>query len=222
MVMLDPQDERLAQEIVRRLSQMPNVRLLDFNVSVANGVARLQGVAHSLADKQAAIEAASSIPGVSGVTAAIAVETPHPPRDAELSATLDEALEEDQTVDARRLGADAARGQAVLVGTGRSLGELGRAAETAEGVKNTVNVIDSSRIGNPHGADRDQLANEVADALRRHPVLRSRQIRALVEDTGKLVLMGQVQDEDEIEEALAVVTEVDGVHTVRQELEIVP
>jgi osmotically-inducible protein OsmY len=215
-------DQRLAYEVERAIGLLPGVNLNDLRVTVDRGRARIQGVVRTLADKQAAIEAAYGLQGIVAVDEAIAVETPHPPRDADLAEAIGQAMDEDEEVDATRVGAGAARGQAILKGDVRAVGDLARAIETTGEVPNTTNVIDSTIIQNPYGPDQIDLANAVADALRAHPVLRNRSIRPVVEETGKIVLTGQVRAEEEKRQALILVGDVPGVHSVREELQVIP
>ncbi len=216
------EDQRLVAEVERAIGLLTNVSHNELRVTADKGRVRIDGVVRHLDAKREAIEAAWKVHGVVAVDEAIAVETPRPPRDTVHSEALDEALEEDEEVAAIRLGANSARGQAVMVGSAESVRELGRAMDTASEVRNTTNIIDSARIGNPYGPDQVQLANAVADVIRRHPVLHNRQIRPIIEDTGKVVLTGQVQNESEKREALNAVSGVPGLHSVREDLEIVP
>lgn len=216
------EDQRLVSEVERAIGLLTNVSQYELRVTADRGRVRIEGVVHHLDAKREAIEAAWKVAGVAAVDDAVAVETPHPPRDAAHSEALDEALEEDEEVAAIRLGADSAQGQAVMVGTAESVRELGRGIDTASEVLNTTNVIDSARIGNPYGPDQTQLANAVADVIRKHPVLHNRQIRPIIEETGKVVLIGQVRNEGEKREALSIVSGVPGLHSIREELEIVP
>jgi osmotically-inducible protein OsmY len=219
--MPESQDERARYEVERRIGMIPGVRLADLQITVANGAARIQGVVPTLAARQAALEAAREAPGVYSVQAAVSVETTHPPTDQELEQAADDALFEESD-ESMEVGTAFRRGTARLVGEASSVAGLGRAAETVEGVPGTVNTIDSTRIANPYGSDQLGLVNAVADALNRDPVLRERSIRASLEDTGKIVLRGTVRTPDEPRRALEVAAEVPGLHTVREELQIVP
>jgi osmotically-inducible protein OsmY len=219
--MPEPQDERARYEIERRIGMIPEVRLAGLQIAVTKGVARIQGVVPTLAARQAALEAAREAPGVQSVQAGISVETAHPPTDQELEQAADNALFEEAD-ESMAVGAVFQRGAAILVGEASSVAELGRAAETVEGIPGAVNTIDSTRIANPYGADPLDLVNAVANALKRDPVLRLRNIRAALEDTGKIVLQGTVRTREEPRRALEVAAEVPGVHTVREELQVVP
>ncbi|MFN3653151.1 MAG: BON domain-containing protein [Armatimonadota bacterium] len=214
-------DGHLVFQVERAIGQLPGVNLNDLRVTADKGVVTIRGAVRTLADKMAALEAASQIPGVRSVIEAVAVEIPHQVPDQQLSQDLDEEIAEAE-IDPRRLGADAIRGQAVLTGSARSLGELSRAEVAAEGVTGISNSYDTTRIENPYGPDQADLANAVADALRRHPDLKHRQIRPLVEETGHVVLVGQVHSEEERLLALQVTTTVAGVHSAREELAVVP
>lgn len=215
-------DRRLELDVDRAIALLPNVNRNDLRVTSIGGRIRIEGVVRNLSMKREALDAAYRTPGVLGVDDAIAVETPRPPRDAELSEALDAALEEDDEVSAVRVGANASRGQAIMVGAAQSVGELDRAMDTAAEVRNTTNVVDSARIENPYGADTLGLVNAVADVLRSHPVLRNRQIRPNLDGTGRILLAGQVRSEEERQEAVRVVSRVPGLRTIREELVIVP
>lgn len=215
-------DRRLEAEVERAIGLLPNVNRNELRVTSSAGRIRIEGVVRNLAMKREALEAAYRTPGVLGVDDAIAVETPRPARDADLTEALDEAIDEDEEVEAMRVGAHAARGQAIMVGTAQSVGELGRAMDTAAEVQNTTNIIDSARIDNPYDADTLDLVNVVADVLRSHPTLHNRQIRPILEEKGRILLRGQVRSDDERLEAIRIVTKVPGLHSIREELEIVP
>lgn len=219
---MQQEDQRIAYEIERMLGQLPGIQIRDLQVSVTDGQARIQGVVPTLDDKQAALEAAVHVSGVVGVIEAIAVETQQIRSDRDHDESLGTALDDEEEVDVARVGAVARSGTARLVGEASSISELTRAASTAEGVRGTVNTLDSARIENPHGTDRIDLANAVADAFSRDPVLRLRSIRPELEDTGKLVITGNVRSPGERLRALEVAAEVPGVHTVREELQVIP
>ena len=220
--MQDVDDGRLVHEVERALGRLPGVNLANVRVTADRARVRLVGVVPTLAEKQSAIDAAYGVQGVVAVDEAIAVETPDVPRDPELSRQLGEALDQDEDVDAVALGAQGVQGQARMVGSAASIDELRRGIDTAGGVTGPSNVIDSAQIDNPYGADRVDLVNAAADALREHPVLRTRPIRAVLEGTGKLVLAGQVRTEAEKTVAIETIAAVPGVHSVREELDVIP
>jgi osmotically-inducible protein OsmY len=215
-------DQRLAYEVERAIGLLPEVNIQDLRVSVVEGRARISGVVRRLREKHAAIDAAFRVQGIEAVDEAVAVETPTPETDEHLAGALGEALAEDRALDPRRVGADPAHGQARLVGRVSTLHELHRVVETTGTVPDTVNVIDSTRMENPWGPDQIDLVNAVADALRGHPVLHLRQIRPVLEETGKVVLRGEVRSDEEREQAVVLAAGVTGVHTVREELDVVP
>lgn len=219
---MEQNDQRLTYEIERAIGQIPGVYLGNLRVSVKDGYARIQGVVPTLEHKTLATEAAMQIPGVFGVDEGIAVETTHVPRDQDLNQEIGAALDEEEDVDALRVGAAVHCGTAILAGHPQSVRELGRAAETTGSVPGTINTLDTTRIQNPYGADQEDLANAVADVLRRHPVLHSRSIRPLLEATGKVVLVGTVHSDDERLLALEAASGVPGIHSIREELEVVP
>lgn len=218
--MANKSDQQLALEVHRAIGMLPEVNRNDFSVSVLNGVARIVGTTPLLAHKRAVVEAAMAVEGIVAVDDASAVITPRPPRDVDLAEDIDAALDEDEEVDARHVGATVAQGQAMMHGSVRSVGELSSAIDTTTRVPNTVNVIDSTRIENPYGADPIDLANAVALAFMEHPVLHNRAIRPRLEGTGKIVLTGQVRSEEERREALSVASRIPGAHSVREELRI--
>lgn len=219
---MEQDDQRLTYEIERAIGQIPGLYLGDLRVSVKDGYARIQGVVPTLEHKTLATEAAMQIPGVFGVEEGMAVETTRIPRDQELNQEIGEALDEEEEVDALRVGAAVHCGTAILAGHPQSVRELGRADDTTASVPGTINTLDTTRIQNPYGADREDLANAVADALRRHPVLHSRSIRPLIDNTGKVVLVGTVHSDDERRLALEATSGVPGIHSIREELEVVP
>ncbi len=214
-------DTRLAYEVERAISHLPGVNIHDLRVEVQDGRARLIGVVEEYSQKQAALDAAMAVDGILGTLDSIAVETPRPARDRDLASELDEALSAEDE-DPAGVGASAVRGQAQLRGYAASVEDLGRAITTAGEVSGTVGVIDSARIDNPYGADGLDLVNAVADALGRHETLRTRAIRPMLEETGKVLLVGSVQSDAEREEAVRVASGVPGIHTVREELRVVP
>jgi osmotically-inducible protein OsmY len=215
-------DEKLRYEVERAIGQEPGLRLLDFNISVDRGRVSLRGVVGRLSEKELALAAARGVCGITGVDDGIAVETSHVPSDRDLAQELDEELDEEIRAGTARVGATAQRGEAVMVGTAGSVRELADARQSAAGVRGAPELLDGARIGNPYGADPVKLVNAIADAFRRHPVLHTRMIRPLLEESGKVVLTGQVRTEDEKQEALSVASGVPGVHTVHDQLEVLP
>jgi hypothetical protein len=103
-----------------------------------------------------------------------------------------------------------------------SVREIGYADAAAAGTPGTVNTFDSTRIENRYGSDTVSLVDAAAISLREHPVFRNRPVRAILEETGKLLLVGEVRSEDERREAVALIGGVAGVHSVREELEVIP
>lgn len=219
--MAEREGQELAYRVERAIGLLPEVNLNDLRVIVHHGHVRLEGVVPTYAAKHAAIQAARQVEGVLSVEDALAVETPHPPRDAELSEELDVAIEA-EGVDLHRMGGEAAHGEAILVGTARSLDELTHAVHASGSVPGTVEVVESARIDNPYGPDQIDLVDAVASAFARHPVLRTRGIRPLLEEAGKILLVGEVRHPDEKVEALRVAAAVPGVQSVREELETIP
>lgn len=219
---MQQQDQRIAYEVERAISRLPGVRISDLQVTAARGHVRIQGVVPTLEDKQSVMRAAARVNGVLGLTEAIAVETRPGWSNRDHNRALEEALDEEEAVDVARVGAIARGGMTRLVGEATGIGELGRAAEIAEGVPGTVNTLDNTRIANPYGADPIDLVNAVAEAFGRDPVLRHRSIQPVLEGTGKLVLTGTVHSPGERLRALEIAAEIPGVHTVRADLEVTP
>lgn len=212
-------DKAIERQVEQQIGFDPKANGFDVKVQVLNGVVRLQGIVDNLEAKRAAGEVASAVPGVRRVDNMLTVEDPRGLNDLEIGHAVDNALLDDTRVDTYAVGATVMDGTAHLVGHVDSTADEEsaiQAASRADGVKDVVSQLDISP-----GRDVDwvDIKNSVTDALDAAGGFIPYGIDVEVETDGRVVLSGQVADENNRERAERIARRVDGVKDVVNRLD---
>ena len=137
-------NEQLRGEVERVLREDHRVDIKEITVAVDGSHVTLTGAVDSVAEKRAARQDAESVPGVEGVTDQMRIKDFTPVPDAELVASVRNALSRDAYVDASGIEVYAQQGEVRLDGAVATYAERKAAADVVwwtPGVTNVENLL---------------------------------------------------------------------------------
>lgn len=213
-------DEEIERDVEAALGRDSRVDAEDITVSVDGGIVRLEGVADSIREQDAAIDDARGVLGVIDVIDEIDVVTDVETTNEELiELDVRRAIRTNPAIDASGLLVEANGAEVTLSGAVDSLYERERAARIAADVTGVVAVVNEIVV-EPESARTDrQIREDVTAALIRNSIVDEEDITVFVDD-GEVTLTGVISNWVEEREALDVAQFTAGVVSVVDRLEI--
>lgn len=220
-------DAELLAQVEAALATAPELAGRDLGARISHGVVTLFGRVDSLAEEQAAIDAASRVKGVREVVSALRVGQIEPTTepvpvvdDAVLLSAVNAAMA-DAGVTIYENESEVRHGVAYLRGLVRSRDEVLRAVTAARAVPGLQGLrVALDLQAHPSSRDQDEaLVGRVIEALRQDGRVSPAQVIPTASD-GIVVLSGQVESIDDQVAALEVVARVPGVRKVIDDIRI--
>jgi osmotically-inducible protein OsmY len=209
----------MQRDILSSLDWEPGVHAEQIGVTVADGIARLRGSVHSVAEKTAAGRVAGHVYGVRGVANDLLVmpDEKKAKTDAELLAAADNALACDSAVPFRAIETAVSDGWITLTGTvdwqfQRAAAQI--AIERLDGVKGVNNFIQLHRRVSP-----SDVKAQIEAAFKRSAVVDAAHVDVDVRDAN-VILTGKVRSLAERDEAERAAWNAPGVMLVDNRLDV--
>lgn len=205
---MSERDKHLWRDVLGALQNKLETEAADIHLIIQGGKVILSGVVDVYADKLAAGEAVSAVPGVEAVENDLTVATDGGIADGEIKAAIERKLRRN---DLPVVAVSVSHGTVQVQGSLPSLGTK-RSIASAIGEVQGVKSVDDRGLQVPVVADDASLTNAIEDAL----VNRGVDAMDIHTEThqGVTVLMGWVRDESERHEALQAAENVAGVKRV--------
>lgn len=214
--------ETIREEILSQILSDNRIgRPNNIQVTVANGVATLAGTVRSTGDKRAAEQDAVTSPGIARVENLLRVNEPdrtEAPTDESVATEIRDLLVSGARVNGNRIQVTSSAGFVTLEGAVHAFEQKRRSEELAAAVNGVV-AVDNKLAVVPTDLPRDRgIAREIVLAIDRNNNLDINLIDVKVE-RGIVTLEGQVPDVTAYVEAGDIASSMDGVKTVRNNLQ---
>lgn len=205
-------DQEITARVQRALNRSTESAGIDVKVETQNGIVQLSGVVDVLSQRQQAEEVARQVQGVRGVANGVTVAMDGEIADEHIREELGSKLNSGET---RGIGAEVRRGRVTLVGRVDNLSQAEEAYRAASGTRGVREVRSELHLAADTPGDV-AVVNRTKDVLTAAGFA-ARHIAAAAED-GRVTLTGWVDTNEERQAAEAVISGVDGVRAVDNEL----
>lgn len=213
-------DDRLRDEVERRLAEDFLIDESKFDVEVSEGLVTLVGTVGTYAEKVVAQATVRSTPGVHDLVNAVTVKPIEVmnPSDAQLARMVDNVLAWDALVPERDLKVSVRDGVVTLGGTcptAIQLQEAERAVSHIGGVRNLINEVE---VVGPE-LETSEIRELIAEVLTRRALHQAARLHIVV-DGRDITLAGPTQSAMEKRAIVGAVSHADQVGNVRDELTV--
>lgn len=213
-------DKDLCRNVLDELAFEPSIDSEHIGVTAANGVVTLSGYVPSYAQKMAAERAAWRVKGVHAIAQEIAVRLPNDKKlnDDEIAERAIKTLAWNAWIPDNTVKVRVSHGWVTL--TGQVEWNFQRQASEREvrklsGVLGVINEITLQSA-----VRTSDIKQRILDALKRHAVVESEQIRVDVRDNGVVELNGSIDDWEERQAVEHAVWSTPGVRAIEDHLRI--
>jgi osmotically-inducible protein OsmY len=213
-------DKDLCHDVLDELEFEPSIDSEHIGVTAANGVVTLSGYVPSYAQKMAAERAAWRVKGVRAIAQEIAVRLPNDKKinDDEIAERAIKILAWNAWIPDEAVQVRVSHGWVTLTGQ-VEWNFLRQAAEREvrklSGVLGVINDITLHFTAHP-----TDIKQRILDALKRHAVVESKQIRVDVHDNGVVELHGHIDDWKERQAVEHAVWSTPGVRAIEDHMRI--
>lgn len=208
------EDAFIQSQVEDALKNARMLRNVDIRIETRNGEVTLYGLVDVLAEKWAAAEITSQVPGVASVDNSLTVAIDNQVSDSELADMIQEKLYNDDRIDLHEISVTVKGGIAYLQGDAGTVAQEETAKEIAARVQGVKDVISYIKLGRgDFDIDDATLTNAVETALSRSTFVSVRDVNTS-SDNGKVTLTGVVDTTEQIEAANRVVSQVPGVKKI--------
>jgi osmotically-inducible protein OsmY len=190
-------DLRLRQDVLDELEFQPNVHATHIGVATENGVVTLSGHVGSYAEKLAAVTATKRVKGVRAVADDMQVRYPDDKKteDDEIAKRVVDILGWDVEVPSGAIQAVVRDGWVTLSGTVEWQYQRKAAEDDVRKLSGVRSV--SNKIEIKPRVQFIDVKRKIEEALKRHAEVEAKGIHVIVEDGGRVVLEGKVDNWDE-------------------------
>lgn len=190
-------DIRLRQDVLDELEFEPSIEANNIGVAVDNGVVTLSGHVASYAEKLTAVTATKRVNGVHVVADDIEVRyaAERKTSDDQIAKRIVDMLGWDIVVPSGSIQAVVREGWVTMTGTVEWQYQRKAAEDDVRKLSGVRGV--TNKIGLKPRVRSDEVKKKIEDALKRHAEVEAKAIRVIVEDGGKVVLEGKVDNWDE-------------------------
>lgn len=212
-------DAFIQSQVEDALKNARMLRNVDIRIETRNGEVTLFGLVDVLAEKWAAADITSKVPGVVSVDNSLTVAIDNQLEDHEIADIIQEKLYADDRVDLHQISVTVKGGVAYLQGDAGSIGQEETAKEIAARVQSVKDVVSYIKVGRgDFNIDDATLTNRVETALSRSPHVSVRDVETQTIN-GRVVLSGTVDTAEQIEAVNRIVSQVPGVRDIENDLD---
>lgn len=203
----------ISSKIKSELKKEMRLSALDINVDTKDGFVTLGGIVDTLAEKRAAEEIVTKIPGVKGIDNLLAISTDGYITDKDTEAEIINILRNSEHNEGMSgVSVKVKKGTAILFGSVDTLREKKRAVNEAEKVMGVKDILTKIKISSSGQYDDDSIANKITQRFSETD-LSIPDILTDVRD-GVVRISGHVDDRHQMEAAIEIAEEVEGVTKV--------
>jgi len=212
-------DSIMTKKIKDVLENKMGASAMDINVEYQNVFVHLSGFVDVLAEKTFAEEILKGMDGIHNIENNITVCTDGEISDRHITAEIDRTIKHSPYADSlRNVTAKVSGGSATLLGSVNTLADEMHAIELARKVRGVKNVVSNLDILSTHDYDDATIRNKINEVLSRTH-LSTPDIESEV-NNGKVTLRGYVPSVKDMEMAIELVAEVEGVAHVSNKLKV--
>lgn len=207
----------MEKEIKEKLKNEMKGTSLDIKVDVKDGFVSLWGIVDTLAVKRAVEEIVTTIRGVKGIDNDITISTDGTLSDKEVEAEVIKKMRESEF--SHRLlgvGVEVSKGIAILEGHVETLRDKKLAINQAEKALGVKDVVPNVKIDTAGKFDDVSIANKLTQMLSTTDI--SMPDIDMAVNRGVVMLHGHVNDRDQMELAVEIAQEIEGVTKVQNKL----
>lgn len=212
-------DAFIQSQVEDALKNSRMLRNVDIRIETRNGEVTLYGLVDVLAEKWAAADITSKVPGVVSVDNSLTVAIDNQMEDHEIADLIQEKLYADDRVDLHQISVTVKGGIAYLQGDAGSIAQEKTAEEISARVQGVKDVVSYIKVGRgDFDVDDATLTNRVETALSRSPHVSVRDVDTKTIN-GRVILSGTVDTAEQIEAVNRIVSQVPGVRKIENDLD---
>lgn len=209
----------MSKMIKDKLEEKMGASAMDINVEYQNGFVHLSGFVDVLAEKKFAEEILNEIDGIHNIENNITICTDGEISDSHITAEIDRTIKHSKYANnLRRISSKVSGGTACLIGSVNTLADEMHAIELARSVRGVKNVVSNLDITTSHRYDDATIKNKINQILS-GTRLSIPDIKTDVSD-GKVTLKGYVSSAKDMELAIELAADIEGVTHISNQLKI--
>ncbi|NLY42382.1 MAG: BON domain-containing protein [Clostridiaceae bacterium] len=212
-------DSKMVKKIKDLLESKMGASAMDINVEYQNGFVHLSGFVDVLAEKTFAEEIIKGMDGIHNIENNLTVCTDGEISDRHITAEIDKAIKNSSyAVNLRNVSSKVSGGSATLLGSVNTLADEMHAIELAKKVRGVKNVVSNLDIVSVRNYDDATIKNKINQVLSQTH-LGIPGIKSEV-NNGKVTLRGYVPSIRDMEMAIELVADVEGVAHISNKLKV--